>query len=125
MSTLRTHLIDNNIKAAHITGLGAADALDIAYYNISTKEYERHTIDEEVEILSLTGNVGVKPDGDIVIHIHGTFGRQDLTVFGGHLFAMKVSGAGEIHLRMFDGSISRDYDEETGLTLMCKVPEAL
>lgn len=125
MITLKQYLTENKIHAAHITGLGAADSIEVAYYNLDTKEYERHQISEDLEILSLTGNVGVKEDGEIVIHIHGTFGRQDLSVLGGHLFSMRVSGAGEIHLRVFAGAINRAYDEETGLTLMCPVPTNL
>lgn len=122
MSVLKEYLTENNIHAAHIAGLGAADVVEIAYYNIKTKEYERHEISEAVEILNLNGNVGVKEDGEVVVHMHGTFGRKDLSVFGGHIFAMRVSGAGEIHLRVFEGTIHRAYDEETGLTLMCDVP---
>lgn len=118
MSVLKEYLATNTIHAAHIAGLGATDFVELAYYNLETKEYERHEIQEAVEILNLNGNVGVKEDGDVVIHMHGTFGRKDLSVFGGHIFAMRVSGAGEIHLRVFKGSIQRAYDEDTGLTLM-------
>ncbi|MFT7644735.1 MAG: putative DNA-binding protein with PD1-like motif [Candidatus Paceibacteria bacterium] len=125
MFLLKEYFMEHKIQGAHIAGLGAADQLDIAYYNIETKEYERHRIDEEVEILNLNGNVGVNREGEIVVHMHGTFGRKDLSVFGGHIFAMKVSGAGEIHLSIFEGSINRAYDEETGLTLMCNIPEVL
>lgn len=122
MDTLKQYLMQEEIVAGHITGLGACDALEIAYYNIHTKEYERHTIDEELEILSLNGNVGVKEDGDTVIHLHGTFGKKDLSVLGGHIFSIRVSGAGELHLRTFSGAINRAFDTETGLTLMCTVP---
>jgi len=122
MSTLKTHLVEHDIKAAHIAGLGAASAFEIAYYNIETKEYERHQIQEDVEILNLNGNVGVAKDGTTIIHLHGTFGRKDLSVIGGHIFSMEISGAGELHLRTFSGEIKRAYDEETGLTLMCNVP---
>lgn len=122
MTSLLTYLVAHNITAAHIAGLGAASAIEIAYYNIDTKEYERHTIEEDLEILNLNGNVGVKDDGTTIIHLHGTFGKRDLSVIGGHIFAMHVSGAGELHLRVFTGTIPRAYDAETGLTLMCHVP---
>ncbi|MCA9355310.1 DNA-binding protein [Candidatus Kaiserbacteria bacterium] len=125
MSGLKTYFTDNKIHAAHITGLGAADKVDLAYYNLDSKEYERHKIDEAVEIIGINGNAGIKEDGEVVVHIHGTFGRKDLSVFGGHVFSMRVSGAGEIHLRVFAGVINRAYDEETGLTLMCDVPVSL
>jgi predicted DNA-binding protein with PD1-like motif len=123
MSTLQAYCAEHDIKAAHIAGLGAADTLELAYYNIKSKEYERHTIEEAVEILNLNGNIGINTAGEIVVHLHGTFGRSDLSVFGGHIFSMRISGAGELHLKIFAGEINRAYDQETGLTLMCTVSE--
>jgi len=111
---------ENSVKAAHITGLGAAGSVTLAYYNLETKTYEKKTIVEDVEVLSLVGNVGVKEGGELVVHLHGTFGRRDLNMFGGHVVELTISGAGEVHLRAFDGAINRKYDDETGLTLMCQ-----
>lgn len=119
MSGLKDFFGKEDIKAGHISGLGAASALEIAYYNLGTKEYERKQFTEDVEILSLNGNVGVKEDGELVVHVHGTFGRRDFSVFGGHVFSLTISGAGELQIAAFSGQINRAYDEETGLTLMC------
>ncbi|MCA9364031.1 DUF296 domain-containing protein [Candidatus Kaiserbacteria bacterium] len=121
VSLLQTFLEQEQITAAHLTGLGAASEIEIAYYNLDTKTYERTTITENLEIVSLVGNVGVKEDGGRVIHIHGTFGRHDLSVVGGHVFDIVVSGAGEVHLTALSGTIHRTYDDTTGLTLMCPV----
>lgn len=119
MSGLADFCRKREIQAAHIAGLGAASALELAYYNIETKEYERKKYEENVEIISLNGNAGVKEDGELVVHVHGAFGRPDYSVFGGHVFEMVISGAGELHIASFPGAIHRAYDEETGLTLMC------
>ncbi len=119
VSGLLEFLKKENIHAAHITGLGAASKVTIAYYNLETKEYEKKTILEDVEILSLTGNTGVKEGGELVLHLHGVFGRRDFSAFGGHIFEMTISGAGEIHIASFAGKIHRAYDVESGLTLMC------
>lgn len=121
MACLMKYAEEHDIKAAHISGLGAAGTLDIAYYNLETKTYERTKIQENVEILSLNGNIGVKEDESTVVHLHGVFGKRDLTTFGGHLFELVVSGAGEIHLTTYSGAIRRAYDSTTGLTLMCDV----
>lgn len=123
MSGITDFCKKEDIQAAHISGLGAASKLTIAYYNIETKEYEKKEFVENVEILNLNGNVGVKEGGELVVHIHGTFGRRDFTVFGGHIFDMTISGAGEVHLVSFSGDINRAYDDETGLTLMCPIKE--
>jgi len=118
ISGLTDFLKNKNIRAGHITGLGAASELTLAYYNIETKEYEKRQFTENVEILSLLGNVGIKEKDALVVHMHGVFGKKDFSVFGGHVFALTVSGAGEIHLTALQNEIRRAYDEETGLTLM-------
>lgn len=122
ISGIKAFAEENNIQAAHIAGLGAAHKLELAYYNIATKEYERHPIIEEVEVLNLNGNIGLSHEQKTIVHMHGTFGKKDLSVFGGHVFSMEISGAGEIHITAFEGTINRAFDAETGLTLMCNVP---
>lgn len=121
MAGLAAFVRERGIRAAHLAGLGAASRLVLAYYNLETKEYEKKEFAEDVEILSLTGNVGVKEGGEAVVHLHGVFGRRDLGTFGGHIFEMTISGAGELHVASFPGAINRAYDEATGLTLMCPV----
>lgn len=118
---LKDFLKQGNISAGHITGLGAASRLELAYYNLETKEYERKVFTDDVEILSLTGNIGQKEDGELVVHMHGAFGQRDFSVFGGHIFELVISGAGEIHIASLPGFIKRAYDDETGLTLMCPI----
>src|SRR4051812_26942672 len=97
VGALLTFVGEREIAAATLTGLGAADNLELAYYNLAAKSYERHMIDEEVEILSLVSNLA-ELDGEKIFHIHGTFGKRDLSTFGGHVFSLRVSGACEIHL---------------------------
>ncbi len=123
MSRLVEFLKKEGVTAGHITGLGAASEIEIAYYNLETKKYERKIIAENLEILNLTGNVGVKEHDELVVHIHATFGRNDFSVIGGHVFEIKVSGACEVHIVSFPGKINRTYDEQTGLTLMCAAIE--
>lgn len=124
MTALQKFADEHGINAAHIAGLGAAKRLVLAYYNLETKEYEKREFADDVEILSLNGNIGRKDSGEMIVHIHGTFGRRDFSVFGGHVCECVVSGAGEIHLTIPDsGRIMRSYDEQTGLTLMCPMLE--
>ncbi len=111
---------ENNIAGATLTGLGAADHLELAYYHLPTKTYERQETDEDVEILSLNGNLGTL-DGKKVLHIHGVFGKRDLSTFGGHIFSLRVSGACEIHLTAFPLPLHRSFDETTGLNLLCQL----
>jgi uncharacterized protein len=119
MAGLKAFAQEQGIHAAHLTGLGAASRCVIAYYNLQTKEYEKKEFTEDVEILSLVGNIGICEDGSTVVHVHGVFGKRSFDAFGGHVCELDISGAGEVHLTVLDGTIHRAYDAETGLTLMC------
>lgn len=118
IESLKAFCTERKIAAAHCTGLGAADTLELAYYNLTTKEYERHQLHDEVEILSLTGNISTAGDTPLA-HLHGVFGKRDLTTFGGHIFSLRVSGACELHLTALSTAFTRKHDPETGLNLMC------
>mgnify|MGYP001589291692 FL=1 len=109
---------EKGIKAGHITGLGAASRLTIAYYNLDDKKYEKKEFRENVEICSLNGNIAIGKEGELIIHLHGIFSRRDFTTLGGHIVELVISGAGEIHITAFKGEIRRSYDENTGLNLM-------
>lgn len=119
-ATLLSWCQDNALSGGTLTGLGAADQVELAYYHLPTKTYERHTIHEEVEILSLQGNLGTLA-GKPILHIHGVFGKRDLSTFGGHLFQLRVSGACEIHWSTLPAPLRREHDEETGLNLLCQI----
>jgi predicted DNA-binding protein with PD1-like motif len=118
INALTTYVAQNNITSAHLTGLGAVDEIEIAYYDVATQEYETHHLDEALEILNLTGNISTDNTGKTIIHVHGTFARRDLSVIGGHVTSMRVSGVGEIHLQTFSSGMHRRYDDETGLQVL-------
>lgn len=118
ISGLREFLKQRNIRAGHFTGLGAAESLEIAFYNLSAKEYERKVANYDVEILNLMGNTAMS-DGEPIIHAHGVFGKRDFSAFGGHVFKIIVSGSCEIHLAALEGFMKREPDEATGLNLLC------
>jgi predicted DNA-binding protein with PD1-like motif len=47
------------------------------------------TLDEQVELLSLIGDVALK-DGEHQVHAHAAVGKQDGTAHGGHLLQAHV-----------------------------------
>lgn len=120
LETLLSYCKAKDITGATFTGLGATDMLELAFYNLTTKSYERHNIVEELEILSLTGNLGTLKE-EKMLHIHGVFGRRDLSTLGGHIFKLRVSGACEIHLSTLPRQLHRVHDETTGLNLLCEI----
>ena len=84
MSPLLAFLREEAIGAARLTGIGALESVTLSYFDWEMKRYEEHTFDEQVELLSLTGDVALK-DGEPQVHAHVVIGRRDTTTRGGHL----------------------------------------
>ena len=120
LATLRGFAEANAVRGASFLALGAFSSATIAYWNPATKEYEKIAVDEQVEVLSLAGNVGV--DGaETKIHAHVTLGRRDGSAIGGHVLAATVFPTLEMQLVDYDETVVRGKDDETGLSLIKRV----
>ena len=108
---------EHQITAGSFTIIGAVSEVILSYYNIESKKYEDRNIVEDLEITGIIGNVA-KLNGEVALHMHGTFSDRDMKVIGGHVKMMIVSGTGEVVLTVYKGEISREFDELSGLNLM-------
>lgn len=108
----------HDVKSAWLNGLGGAGHVTLGYYNLNKKEYEWREFDENLEILSLQGNLAIV-DGEPFWHIHGVFGGSDYQTVGGHVKQLTISLTGELHITPLDTSITRRFDDVTGLKLVC------
>lgn len=109
----------NNIKAATLGIIGACSQVQLAFYSLESKEYENQNFDKDLEVLAVQGNIA-SLDGELMIHAHGSFSERGcMAVRGGHINSMTVSATLEVTINAFDGEISREYDEDTGLNLLC------
>ena len=102
---------------ATFSGLGAASSARIAFFDVAARQYETHDFDEQVEVVSLTGNLALR-DGKPFVHAHAALGRRDLSVIGGHVVALVARPTIEIELRPENAQIARLLDEESGLALL-------
>lgn len=115
--SLLTRLIDEEkITCGRVTGIGATDKITIGLYNVGTQEYHKATIEEEMEILSLSGNL-TRKDGNPYVHVHGSFATLD-KVYGGHVNEVWISATAEIIIDVIDLVVERETDKETGLNLI-------
>ncbi|MBM3257163.1 MAG: DNA-binding protein [Candidatus Liptonbacteria bacterium] len=105
-----------NIRAGTFEGLGAAEKVTLSFYDFEKKMYFDKEF-REVEIASLTGNVGILK-GEIAVHAHGVFSGKDLLGHAGHIKELVVSGTGEIRFEVVEGVLERTPDPETGLNLL-------
>jgi predicted DNA-binding protein with PD1-like motif len=105
------------ITYASLTGLGAVRWAKFAYYNATTRSYEEHEIDEQMEVISLVGNTTLR-DGNPFIHWHVGLARHDMSMIGGHFLDAVIRPTLEVWLRRESTEIHRVFDEASGLALM-------
>jgi len=107
----------NQIDGASFYALGAFRESTIAYWNWDTKEYEHIEVADQVEVLSMIGNVATSADGRR-LHAHVTLGRRGGTTIGGHLIRAIVRPTLEIFFADAGAKLTRRKDAETGLWLL-------
>lgn len=108
---------EHHIAAGTFSAIGASTEVTLAYYHLESKTYEDHVLSEDMEIVSVTGNIGTMNNKPI-IHAHGVFANRELTSFGGHIKKLVVSATCEVFLIKLEGKLNRMFDEETGLNLL-------
>jgi predicted DNA-binding protein with PD1-like motif len=109
---------EHHINAAHFTGIGALQNVRLGYWDWQRKEYLPIAIDEQVEVLALTGNIASGPDGSPRLHAHIVIGKSDGSAHGGHLLEARVRPTLEIVLTEAPAELRRVTDEDTGLALL-------
>jgi len=117
-SVLLDHVRGRRITAAHFSAIGAFRSVTLGYFNWETKEYEPIPIREQVEVLSLIGDVAIDADGHPVVHAHVVVGRRDGTAYGGHLLEAHVRPTLELVLTESPAHLQRQFMPEAGLALI-------
>ena len=112
------------LKSGHLSGIGVLKDIELGFYHLSRKEYDRRPFPNEAELLSLDGNLSFL-DGKPFFHIHTVLADEEYRAFGGHLFSAKVGITCEINFRPFDKEIVRLPNKEIGLNLLsfCQIHE--
>ena len=118
MDTLTKFCINQGIKNAKISGIGAVKETEIGAYDTTKKEYIRKKFPQVLELISFEGNVTLK-DSVPFVHSHVVLSNHDMNTYGGHLFETTVAAVGEFFLRKFNGNAYRKLNEEVGLPCIC------
>lgn len=117
IAELQSFCSSHHICVGTFTGIGSAEKVVLAYYDLDEKQYEDHTIDERVEVTSMMGHVSIVDD-TAHIHAHGVIGNKNLGAQTGHIQSLVVSATCEVMLTALEGSVTRTEDPETGLSLL-------
>lgn len=111
------------VRSGVVSGIGAASDIELGYFHLKERRYERKRINDECEVASITGNVawaGREP----VCHLHAVVTDSRMRAWGGHLFAAKVAATCEVCIVPGRAGLKRAIDPETGLKLLDLAPAA-
>ena len=108
---------EHDLRAAHFTGLGAFSEATLAFFERERKDYKQIPVNEQVEVMSLIGNIA-RSEGEPKVHAHVVVGQPDGTARGGHLLRALVWPTLEVRLVESPAELRREMDEEVGLPLI-------
>jgi predicted DNA-binding protein with PD1-like motif len=115
--TLLEFASTNRFADAHLSAIGAFSAVTLGFFDRQRKTYIKIPINEQVEVLTFTGNI-VRKDGRPSLHAHVVVGKADGTAHGGHFLEGRVWPTLEMILSEMPVHLWRTHDEETGLALI-------
>src|SRR5437868_1257155 len=85
MSNLKAFARNSRLGGSRFTAIGAFQNAVLGYFDWTTKDYKRIPVREQVEVVSLVGDVAEGERGQAEIHAHVVLGKSDGTALGGHL----------------------------------------
>ncbi len=108
---------EHTLSASRFSAIGALRAAVLGYFDWERKDYDRITVNEQVEVLSLNGDIAL--DGDQPkVHAHAVLGRRDGSTIGGHVLQATVQPTLEVVLVESPGYLRKTCNRETGLALI-------
>jgi predicted DNA-binding protein with PD1-like motif len=117
VDTLTRFAKDHKLDASQFTAIGAFRSAVLGFFDREKKDYEKIQIDEQVEVLSLLGDITLSGN-EPKLHAHVVVGKADGTAHGGHLLKAEVWPTLELILTESPAYLRRRVDPETGLALI-------
>ena len=109
---------EQNLAGSSFKAIGAFSSVKLGWFNWETKKYETSVdLNEQVELLSLIGDIALK-DGEPQVHAHVVVGRRDGTAHGGHLQRAVVRPTCEVQVTESPVRLQKEFDAESGLALI-------
>ena len=105
------------LTAGHFTGIGAFASVTVAWFDLEKKRYEPIEINEQVEVVSLMGDVA-EAEGKPSVHAHICVAKRDGSAHGGHLMSGLVRPTLELVIIESPGHLRKRMRAEFGIPLI-------
>lgn len=113
--SLAAFMHEAKIEGAWVSGIGAALSCELRFYNLEHKEYQWRVFEGLREVLSLQGNLAKNEAGEMMFHLHGTFGDEQFNTIGGHVKELVVGATLELYVHRSHLPLARKMDSHVGL----------
>ena len=118
MKLLIDYAREQRLMGCHFTAIGAFESAVLGYFDWKVKDYKKIPVREQVEVLSLIGDIAEKEDGKPQVHAHVVVGTSDGQALGGHLIEGHVRPTLELILTQSPIHLRKRHDPESGLALI-------
>ncbi len=117
-STLTNFARQENVAAASFVAIGAFERAIIAYFEWEKKRYKPIPILEQVEVITLNGDLVRNEKGEPDLHAHTVLGFSDGSTRGGHLQEGIVRPTLEVTITETPGHLVRRLQPGLGIALI-------
>jgi predicted DNA-binding protein with PD1-like motif len=117
MSGLTDFAIAHKISDAHFTAIGAVSGATLAWLDIPKKMYRRIAVKQQVEVVSLIGDIAVFKAVP-VIHMHAVLCKTNGSTIGGHVFELTSNPTVEVFLTVNTTVLKKKADDASGMKLI-------
>lgn len=112
------HLAEREqLSAVQVSAIGAFAHARLRYFDWDAKQYQPISLEEQVEVVSLNGDIVGDGSGRPELHLHAVLGRCDGAAMGGDLESGHVRPALELIITESAARLRRVHDETTGLAV--------
>jgi predicted DNA-binding protein with PD1-like motif len=109
---------DHELSGAHLTAIGAFERVTLGFFDMANRDYKKIAIQEQVELMSLVGNIAGDDEGNPKLHAHVVVGKSDGSAHGGHLLDAYVRPTLEVVVVEASRHLRRTIRGEFGLALL-------
>ena len=108
---------EHKLSAAHLTAIGAFERVTLGFFDLA-QGYKRIPIDQQVELMSLVGNIALGDNGEPKLHAQVVVGKSDGSAHGEHLLEASVRSTLEIVVVESSRHLFRRTRADLGLALL-------
>ncbi len=118
ITTLTDFAERHNLAGSHFTAIGSFRDVILEFFDPDKMGYKEIPVDEQVEVLSLMGNIALDEEDQPKVHAHVVLGWSDGSAIGGHIKEAHVWPTLEVLAVEEPRYLKRRIDPETGLALI-------